>query len=275
MNWYKKAQSFGELSRKYKELSDARYALIMKEYDGTATPEEKQQRTELDRQSVELDAVWRSQYEARQEQAAETVRQGRPHEVSQDHFVDYHRTGTISEDAYEDYGTIEGLSWISKDEHPILLKREEFGGEMLEFRQTGEELKYVRHDESGEIDRDEQGLATYLSPEEVAEKGAPSHDVSISVFNEKGQAVASASDEFGTDGVWVVKEYRGRGLGVDLLHELRKNFKPGRKMGQMTSSGVDMAKAYHKRLVREALERGDNVPQDVLDEYANESWARQ
>jgi hypothetical protein len=276
MNWYKQAQvSFGEMSRKSKELNDARYALVIKEIQGTATPEQKQQRVEIDKQLVELENVYRPQYEALQEQAAESIRQGRPHESTQQHFLDYHRTGTISDDAYEQYSTIEGLSWIKKEKHPVLLKREEFGGEILEFRQTGEELQYVRLDENGEIVRDEDSWATYLTPKEVLEQGKPSHDVDIAVFNEKGQAVATASNEFGTDGVWVVNEYQRRGLGVDLLHELRKNFKPDRKIGQMTSSGIDMTRAYHKRLVREALERGEEVPQDVLDEYSNESWVKQ
>tara|TARA_Y100000310_G_scaffold180635_1_gene180552 strand:+ start:13366 stop:13878 length:513 start_codon:yes stop_codon:yes gene_type:complete len=166
---------------------------------------------------------------------------------------------------YEDE---KGVSWLGeKEKYPILVKKEDYGGEEIEFRKKDEEVFYTKTDENNEIVRDEKGMATYLSKEEMQEKGLPSTSTSITAFNSKGTPIGWASSEFGADGVWVIKDYQGKGIGTDLLYEFRKQYKPKRRIGQMTGSGQKMTRSYHKKLVEEALREGKNVPQEVLEEY--------
>jgi len=42
---------------------------------------------------------------------------------------------------------------------------------------------------------------------------------------------------------------------------------PDSKMGQATMAGVNLIKSYHRQLVQEALEKGYDVPEEVLKEY--------
>ena len=81
--------------------------------------------------------------------------------------------------------------------------------------------------------------------------------------------VGHAANEFGTTGVWVVEEFQRGGLGERLLtlfHELNPRL-AAKSMGQMTEAGVGLAKAHHRRMVREALAAGKPVPENVLRDY--------
>lgn len=198
----------------------------------------------------------------------EAIIDDRAHEVGSNDFLSYHQTGGISEDAYDNYGSIEGISWLGKPEdYPYLLKSQKFGDETIEFRQKREKNKYVRHDDNDEIARDNKGLALYLTDEEVLAKGYPLYDPGVTAFNEAGQPIGFASNEFGATGVWVVKDYQRSGIGTDLMYEFRKQVKPKKRIGQMTPSGESMTRSYHKRLVEEALAQGKKIPTHILEEY--------
>jgi len=163
-------------------------------------------------------------------------------------FIDYHKTGHIREGTYEQYE--KDLSWLKKSENPVLYKKVEIkGGEKLELRKSGEKLKYVKTDKSGEILRDNKGMALMQSDAEIKKKGLPTHDTCIVAFNSKGEAVGYASDEFGATGVYVLKEYQNKGLGLKLLTEYRKQVKPERRLGQMTPSGESLARKYYRTQV--------------------------
>ena len=78
-----------------------------------------------------------------------------------------------------------------------------------------------------------------------------------------------ASNEFGTTGVWVVKEFQRAGLGQKLLalfHKLNPRLAK-EPMGQMTDAGVQLTKSHHRQMVREALAEGQPVPPEVLADY--------
>lgn len=159
-------------------------------------------------------------------------------------FIDYHKTGHIREGTYEQYE--KDLSWLKISESPILYKTVTFNSEELELRKSGEKLKYVKTDKSGEIVRDKKGAALYLSDAEMKQKELPTHDTCIVAFNEKGEAVGYASDEFGATGVYVLTEYQRKGLGLELLTEYRKQVKPERRLGQMTPSGEQLVRKYYR-----------------------------
>ena len=269
MNWYKIAASnLNELKKQLDKLVEQYGVLNMLAIRGRATPEQIQQEKEVERQANYIEELYKAEYERLKPAAMKAIEEGRPHEVPWQHFIDYHRTGGIAPNAYEQYETMEGISWLGgKEKHPIFVKKQRFGDEEIEFRKSGEEVFYVKMDEQEEVVRDKEGNVVYLSPEEIKERGLPETDSTITAFNEAGQPIGWVSSEFGADGVWVVKEYQGRGIGTDLLYEFRKQFPSKRRIGQMTPQGMDMTKAYHRRLVQEALKNNQHVPQEVLEEY--------
>jgi len=161
-------------------------------------------------------------------------------------FIEYHKTGHIREGAYKQYE--EDLSWIKDEEHPLLHKKIVIkNGEPLELKKSGQKLKYVKTDKSGEIVRDKEGMALYLSDEEIAKRGLLTHDPDIIAFNKKGEAVGYAGNEWGATGVYILKPYQRRGLGLELLTEYRKQIKPERRLGQMTPSGEMLARKYFEK----------------------------
>lgn len=160
-------------------------------------------------------------------------------------FLRSQYTGFIQQSVYDN------MSFTQKIEKtPELLRKfNAKNGEVIEFRKTGEKLKYVKWDKEKMV-RDEKGLALYMSDDEVLKKGYPTEDTTIYAFNSKGENVGYASDEFGVDGVWVKPEYQRQCIGTELLIELKKQFKhqPDRKIGQMTPAGMEMAKSFYRKL---------------------------
>lgn len=122
-----------------------------------------------------------------------------PWQMSEDDFVALHRTGFISSDTYENYGKTGGLSWLgNKQKYPIVQCTV---GE-VEYLRSGSKLKYVRTDESNEIVRGPDGLATYLSETEAKQTGYATHDQTIVAFV-GDEPVGLVSNEWGAVGVWV------------------------------------------------------------------------
>jgi len=163
---------------------------------------------------------------------------------NEESFIQYHKTGYIKEGTYEQFET--DLSWLKISESPVLHKTVMIDSEELELRKSGEKLKYVKTDKSGEIVRDEEGMALYLSDAEIKQKGLATHDTCIVAFNKKGESVGYASDEFGATGVYILKPYQRKGLGLTLLTEYRKQVKPTRRLGQMTPSGEMLSRKYFR-----------------------------
>jgi len=157
-------------------------------------------------------------------------------------FINYHRTGDIPSSSYGDFAINYEISNYPK----IMSTFEDKAGEIIEFRKTGEKLKYVKK-ENNEISRDKDGNAIYLSDKEMIEKKLHLEDTCIVAFNSKGESVALASDEFGADGVWVNENYKSRGIGLQILSLFRSQFADSRKMGQMTDAGRQLARAYFRR----------------------------
>lgn len=106
-----------------------------------------------------------------------------PWKQSEEEFVKSHYTGYIQSDAYENSEKDDGLDWFgSIDKFPVLVDKKQFGKYMIEFRQTGEKLKYVKNDSNGEIVRDEHRNAVYQSDEEIKQKGLPPYDQTIVAY---------------------------------------------------------------------------------------------
>ena len=295
MNWYKKANFYlknmesqdkivDEIKPQYERYSQYELTMMIKplipiyrnfldkQYDKIITPEEEKKMIEIGAQIDAMNQVRREKVHLAREQSKKDIQLGKSYKVSPFNFIDYHRTGGISESAYEMYEDKKGVSWLGTPEkYPIIVKKKEYGGEIIEFRKKDEKLMYTQtkdpSDEYSDFLRDKDGNLIYMTDEQVLKKGLPFYDTSITAFNESGEPIGWASDEFGADGVWVIKEYQGRGIGTDLLYEFRKQFKPGRKIGQMTHSGEAMTRSYHKKLIENALKEGKDIPLETLKYY--------
>lgn len=193
---------------------------------------------------------------------------------TEDEFAQFHSTGNIPDSAYTEYQTEE---WWDSDDNfhrnrsrypravgEITLK----DGTVVDVLSSEERLKYVKHDEDGDIVRGADGLAIMLSDEEMEARNLPLFDTTLYAFD-GDRPVAWASDEFGTDGVWVRPSYQGKGLGTQLLRMFRRQFKaPRGKMGQMTYKGQNLARAYYRKYASQAITQADTGTQ------AFSSWFR-
>jgi GNAT superfamily N-acetyltransferase len=271
MNWYKKAQndlSQYELKNRIESLKKQYSAFLDKQYKTPLTPEEEISMKKVGDELNNLGRILWGKIEKAKESTKQSISQNKEYEVSPDNFANYHYTGSIPENAYRNYEKKENISFLGAyEKHPKLVKKEKYENEIIEFRSKNEPLRYVKTDENDETIRDEQGLATYLSLEEMQQKKLPLTDTTIVAFNQNKEPIGWASNEFGADGVWVVKDYQSKGIGTDLLYEFRKQFPSKRKIGQMTNAGINMTRKYHKKLIQDALKEGKNVPKDILKEY--------
>lgn len=157
---------------------------------------------------------------------------------------DYHFTGNIREDAYERYEKPGGLSWLGKkSKYPILL----FEKNGIEYRQSGEKLKYTYFDEETLTHRrDEHGELIYRPDEELLKDGYALYDTTVVAF--AGETpVGHVSDEFGAVGVWVESPYQKKGIGTTLLDAHMKQRRKNTKIGQMTNAGKNMTWAWLKK----------------------------
>lgn len=93
----------------------------------------------------------------------------------------------------------------------------------------------------------------YLNEEEMKNKKLNLYNTSVVAFNEKEESVGLASDEFGADGIWVNESYQRRGIGTELLKYFREQFPEDRKIGQMTSQGMELVSSYFHKYINKDL----------------------
>ena len=181
---------------------------------------------------------------------------------SAEEFLKSQYTGFISSKAYED--ETNNYNTDINDAPKLIHKMEIKNGETVEFRQSNEKLKYIKTDKNNSPLRDERDNLIYLSDKEIKEKNIPLYDTTLYVFNDKGENVGFASDEWGADGVWVKSDYQRQGIGTELLIQFKKQFNdPNRKIGQMTPAGMNMTRSYWRKLT------GKSKPDinELLDRY--------
>jgi ribosomal protein S18 acetylase RimI-like enzyme len=203
-------------------------------------------------------------------------------------FLKHHNTGYIPQSAYSDkMFDVEHSPWLKVEHYPKLLKQVTLkDGTKVDLRQEGKKLQYVKQgepDKDGhrEIMRDEHDMALDMSDEEIEAEGLPMYDTAIHAFNDKGECVGIASDEWGADGIWVRSDYQRKGLGTNLLTEFRRQFKNVRQIGQMTDAGRAMTKSYYRSLTgKEPIPERDIEEDDgyiarrtIWRFFANLEWA--
>ncbi len=194
-----------------------------------------------------------------------------PWSMTNDEFLAHHNTGYI--EPYREPYDLEKIKDLAGDKsrYPILLKRMNISGMDVEFRQREEKQNYVRTDEEGEIVRDGRGLATYLDDEEVLEKDVPLNDPLIQLWV-GDTPVGWIGPSFGATELFIAKELWQKGLGSAAL-KLWLEMYPTRGhkpsiLGQMTGVGQNTVRKVHRDLVDEAIQRGEDVPDNIREEHA-------
>lgn len=177
-----------------------------------------------------------------------------PEQLDQDRFLRHHYTGFIRSDAYKQYEKEGGLGWLGKkSKYPIVLTQGGFGPYSVEFRTSGEESRYVKDNDKGDIMRDEKGEPIYMSADEIKAAGLPALDTTIVAYVED-KPIGLASNEFGAVGIWVEGPYQKFGIGTALLEmhlDMRPRVKTGKsKIGQSTNAGLNLMRAYHRKMVK-------------------------
>ena len=225
--------------------------------------EQNEKMARLDRVADELFQLWRKMPEGdRKEKLKQRIDAiGRKRDRIRDYdeyegdkhaFMKHHYTGHIPSNAYDRYEKEGGLSWLGdKSKYPILLSSGKFKDFDVEFRQSGERLKYTKQ-VNGEHVRDANNEIVLMSPEEIKAEGLPEFCTTIVAFvNDK--PVGLASNEFGAVGVWVEGPYQKSGIGTELLDlhiQQRPTFKTKQgKIGQMTIAGQSLTAKYYDRMV--------------------------
>lgn len=208
---------------------------------------------------------------AKQQNAAAThIESGKPWMATRGQFLDYHKTGTISDSAYDRMtGTEGGMSYIRPGDFNENHGEHEVNGKKVQIKIKREKNKYVKHDDNDDIMRDEKGDAIMMTDKEIEKAGLPAQAVTVAAFDD-GKPVGYSGDEFGATGVYVANTHHKHGLGVKLLDTYMREsgrLQNGMKIGQMTSAGRSVVRAWHKKLVSDALKAGEKVPPAVLQEY--------
>lgn len=175
-------------------------------------------------------------------------------------FLKHHFTGHIPSHSYVEYEKDGGLSWLgNKSKYKKLIDSGVYGEYNVEFRLNGEKLRYVDVDDNGNINRDVNGNAIYMSSEKIREKKIPEEDTTLVAFV-GDKPIGFASNEFGSVGVWVEKKYQKNGIGTALLEKhisLRPDSKSSSfKIGQMTNAGINMTNKYYDMMTKKHGEYG-------------------
>lgn len=184
-----------------------------------------------------------------------------PSQMSQDEFMKLHHTGYIDPSVYKEYA--KDLSWLgTPQKYPKVVGKHG----SIEFRKSGEPLKYVATDEEGEIIRDKDGTATYMSKEEMINQGLALEDQAVVAFD-GDRPIGFVSNEWGAVGVWVLGDYQKRGIGVALTKMFMKE-NPHMTLGQMTPAGQKLAQKTWKSF------QESQVTESMADQLINSKVAR-
>lgn len=155
------------------------------------------------------------------------------------------------DEAYQTTGSLPYLHY----ENFKPLRRFKSRGLEFELMVQKEEHRYVKTNlETGEVVRDENGLATYWTPEEMKAMNKSTEDYTFAIFH-KGNAVAAAQDEWGALLILVVSEFQGFGLGP-ILGKVARSMEPYADSGGFTPGGEQMLRKVHREFVKDYMANG-------------------
>ncbi len=133
----------------------------------------------------------------------------------------------------------------SKSECKII-KRTKVGKIELEYISIKRPVQYSKFD-------GDKYIGTF-SDDELKKMGKEPFDYSITVTHDN-VVVGSAQDEWGAVLIYVVEEYKGLGIGEELVKMYRKLY-PNKQSGGFTSGGYTQNRKYYNWMIKQALSNG-------------------
>lgn len=149
----------------------------------------------------------------------------------------------------------------SKKDNEELIQQSVFEGIRVNFYRVPtdkRDFQYVKHDEDGNILRDEKGEVTYFTKEELEKKFEGrliTYDIRARLAD-TGQVIAQSQDEWGAQLFTTARELRGLGIGSK-LKELYLQEHPEYQSGGLTNSGYNLAFRSYQKEVQKALQSGE------------------
>ena len=161
-----------------------------------------------------------------------------------DNAYDFNLSGGIQKDITKEY--LESLE---------LVQQKQIGKVLISFYLDKKDSTFGYY-KNPDADDYKDKAWTYYTDSEKTEKGLPlfSYDV-VAVHNDEMLLVGSGQDEWGCVLIWALEEYRGMGIGEEIVKIYRKYY-PSKDSGGFTSFGYNQAKKYHAHLVRKYLSNG-------------------
>lgn len=158
--------------------------------------------------------------------------------------------------------TVKRLNSFAKaEQYPELVNTTRRNGIVFEIRKQTEDRyqgRYVKTTPDGQIVRDSNGNAQYLSQQEIAQliPETQRYTSEYAVVHKKNnQVVATTSDEWGTVLVQTAQEYREFGFGT-LLAKLKYTDEPTKPSGGFTPAGLATMRRVHAQQVRDYQQSG-------------------
>jgi GNAT superfamily N-acetyltransferase len=192
--------------------------------------------------------------------------------MSEDEFIQHHRTGYIAPSAYERYEADGGLSWLGGPKvEPITelpsnytLMSDRGTYYISDDGPTARNLLNRAYDTPEDATaamlkrlNDERGVGRAKDEiypevvEKITGRDGKEFDVRRSedgmIAFDGDKPVGFSSNEFGTAGVWVEGPYQGQGIGSELLARFMREH-PNMRIGQMTPAGENMSRAAYRKL---------------------------
>lgn len=141
-------------------------------------------------------------------------------------------------------------------DYPVLINNLTVRGLKFQLRAQRTKLTYNRwDDEAQNYLRGPDNQLMVIPDDEVAAAGKPLHEVSVGLFNDKGQMVGTVQDEWGAVLIAVAREYRGFGFG-QLLGRVARTLTPTKGSGGFTPGGRANFMKVHRETIRDALASG-------------------
>lgn len=160
-----------------------------------------------------------------------------------------------------DYDIEKLNQYDSSSDYQKLLNTITVNGIFFEVREKSEDRwnkQYVKTDSNGEIVRDENGKALYLTKDEIPNIIPPEkrYEYEYSVIRrDTDEIVGKTENEWGALLVTVASEYRNFGFGT-MLVKLKRDRDPAKASGGFTNSGLNNFRRVHTKMVREYMSSG-------------------
>lgn len=136
-----------------------------------------------------------------------------------------------------------------------LINQKNIGKVNIKFYVKKEKTRFGYYENPNAEDYNDKNWINYTE-QEKKDKGLPIYNYEVYALHEdESIIVGAAHDEWGCVLIWTLDEYRGMGIGEEIIKIYRKYY-PSKPSGGFTSFGYNQILKYHAHLVRKYLQNG-------------------